>query len=406
MTKYERFSALAGAIALLALAACSNAGSTSTGSPSGGPPDGGVGSGPQPIAAISADGPAARGAAGPTADVAGVCLSADEAELGRLINEYRASKGLPPAVISKSLTLVAQQHVWDSINNWKVNWPPAPPGKECNLHSWSNTVNPALREGTWTGVCYTSDHANAQGQWIKPAEIAGFPGEAGENSFWTSNQKSPGDALEAWKNSPGHNNSIIEQGGWGRVASIGIGMGEGWAHLWLSGTEDPQGAAPVCANSAPQPTAAQPTAEQPAPALPTTEPATLPAATAEAPTAEFVASPVPPAPPGPTGPILDATGAVDAATRGSHTFAITQRQLYTIVITPSAELDIDPEITCTVLIEGSFDGFQSFGVNFHDAGLGGAETFTFEAPGTGDCTLTVGGRDGTAGSYTLAVSAQ
>jgi hypothetical protein len=205
------------------------------------------------------------------------------------------------------------------------------------------------------------------------------------------------------------------------VASIGIGMGEGGAHLWLSGTEDPQGAAPACANSVPTIAPAQPTAEQPTPVVSTAEPATLPAATAEAPTAEaptaeaptaeaptaeFVASPVPPAPPGPTGPILDATGTVDTATRGNHTFAITQRQLYTVVITPSAELDVDPEITCTVLIEGSFDGFQSFGVNFHDAGVGGTETFTFDAPGTGDCTLTIGGRDATAGTYTLAVSAQ
>ena len=126
----------------------------------------------------------------------------------RQVNEYRASLNLPALQISKSLSLVAQQHVWDTNNN-KAAWPAAPAGKTCNLHTWSGVVNPALQQGTWTANCYTSDHANAQGMWNKPGEIAGFPGEGVENSFWSSGTASPAGALTAWKNSPGHNLSLI-----------------------------------------------------------------------------------------------------------------------------------------------------------------------------------------------------
>jgi hypothetical protein len=56
---------------------------------------------PLPIPEGAQEGPAARGASGPTSDVAGVCLSSAEAEMARLINEYRSSLNLPPIPVSK-----------------------------------------------------------------------------------------------------------------------------------------------------------------------------------------------------------------------------------------------------------------------------------------------------------------
>ena len=110
----------------------------------------------------AAEGPADRGTTGPASDVAGVCLSAAEGDLARMVNEYRPSLNLPPMQISKSLSLVAQQHAAYSVNNSNA-WPAPPAGKPGNMHSWSGVVNPALQQGTWTANCYTSDHANAPG---------------------------------------------------------------------------------------------------------------------------------------------------------------------------------------------------------------------------------------------------
>jgi uncharacterized protein YkwD len=394
-------------------------------------------SAPVIISASTNDGPAARGATGPTADVAGVCLNQEEARLGVLINEYRASLNLPPLQISKSLSLVAQQHVWDSINN-RGAWPAPPPGKSCNLHSWSGVVNPALTEGRWTEVCYTSDHANAAGMWSKPREIAGYPADGVENSFATSGTATAEGALNAWKNSPGHNNVITQQGGWGPMAAIGVGVSGGIAHLWLSWTADPVGEAPLCAGvtlAAPtvEPTAVPPTAvpptevpptavpptEVPPTAIPTEVPATA-AATAEQPT---VAAPteeptavsptavppttVPPTavPPttaaAPTGVILNENGTITAGSETVHTFPIFGGRTYTMLVTPSAEFDVAPAATCR------FDDGRSQSFDFDWDWEGQPESFTFTATGqsNGSCQLTISGYQGSTGTYKVEVTA-
>lgn len=383
-----------------------------------------MGSVPQIIPA-SAAGPAARGATGPTSDVAGVCLSDVEGELARMVNEYRASLNLPPLQISKSLTLVAQQHAWDSVNNQNA-WPAPPAGKTCNLHTWSGIVNPALQQGTWTANCYTSDHANAAGMWNKPAEIAGFPGEGVENSFASSGTATASGALTAWKNSPGHNNVMTQQGGWGPMAAIGVGMSGGIAHLWLSSTADPAGEALLCSGGSAMvapPTAVPPTAVPPTAVPPTATPVP-PTATPVPPTAaptdaaataaptEIPPTAVPPTavpptaiPPtvaptaAPTGTVLNENGTVEAGGTGTHTFAVTQGRTYTVVITPSATLDAEPSYDCTV---GNGSASGGFDWNWE----GEAETFSYTATGNGSCTVTVAGYGGTTGTYTITATAE
>ena len=371
------------------------------------------------------EGPAGRGATGPTSDVAGVCLSADEAELGRQINEYRAEKGLPPYQISKSLSLVAQQHVWDSTNNFN-NWPAPPAGKTCNMHSWSGVVNPALKEGTWTALCYTNQHDNAPIQWIKPREIAGYPGEANEISYAASAGATPLGAMTAWKNSPGHHGALIDQG----VVAIGVGMGGQFAHVWLSHTADPVGEAPLCpgavvntptveAPTAVPPTAVPPTEIPPTAVPPTEVPPTTAAATAEPTTAAatdvpptaVVPTDVPPtavpptavppttAPPAPTGEILNANGTIAAGGRSQHVFELGPGRTYTVVVTPSAEFDVDPRYNCTTG-SGSING----GFDWNWEGV--AETLTLSSRGTGSCTIDVLGYQGSIGDYTIVVTAR
>lgn len=412
---------------LLLLAACggatgSNNTTGATTDQSGGDATGRVkenaamGSAPLVPVTGSAEGPAARGATGPTSDVAGTCLSATEGELARLVNEYRASLGLPPMLISKSLTLVAQQHAWDSVNNSNA-WPAPPAGKTCNMHSWSGNVNPALQQGTWTANCYTSDHANAQGMWNKPGEIAGFPGEGVENSFASSGTASAVGALTAWKNSPGHNNVITQQGGWGPMASMGVGVLNGVAHLWMSSTLDPVGEAPLCSGGsamAVQPTAVPPTAVPPTAVPPTAVPPTAvpptaaptdPAATAVPPTAvpptAVPPTAVPPTvvPAASTGTILNENGTIGAGETTVHSFAVAPGLTYTVVVAPSAEFDAAPAFNCT-----TNGGNASGGFDWDWEGV--PERFTFASPGTGSCTVTVGGYDGSTGTYTIVATAQ
>lgn len=360
---------------LVLLAACGGS-STGDDASTGAVP---MASGPFLPKASQVDGPAARGATATTSDVAGVCLTPQEAELARLINEYRGTKGLPPIQVSKSLTLVAQQHAWDSVNNSNA-WPAAPAGKTCNMHSWSGNVNPALQQGTWTGVCYTDDHANMAGMHSKPREIAGYPADGFENSHWASAGASPAGAINGWKNSPGHNAVITEQDGWGPFLALGVGISGQYAHMWVGQVADPAGEPPLCGGG----TVAQPTA------APTTAAATVAPTTAAATTA--------PTNNGAAGEVLNQTGTVSGG-GVDHTFDVAQGRRYSVVVTPSAELDAAVAYRCS-----TGNGSRSATIDSNWAGE--AESFSYEAPGNGSCTVTVSGYEGSTGNYTIVITAQ
>lgn len=169
----------------------------------------------------------------------GECLTDGEASLANLINQYRAENGLAPVPVTRSLTAVAQWHVWDlDVNH--------PHGGSCNLHSWSDS------ESIWSPVCYTADHANAAGMWSKPDEITSgaYTSNGYEIAFWGSTD--PQTALNAWKGSPGHNDVILNAGIWATYSpwpAMGIGMRNGYAVVWFGGVADPQGTVPACSTT-------------------------------------------------------------------------------------------------------------------------------------------------------------
>ena len=160
-------------------------------------------------------------------------LTPDEKKLANLINDYRESKGLKRLPISKSLTEVARTHVKDSNLHSPEN------GKDkrgiaCNGHSWSDN-------GNWTPVCYTSDHLYAELAWSKPRELTVYQGNGYEISYWHSRKATPQIALNAWKNSPGHNAVLIGEQNWSSLNVMGVAIYGNYSHVWFGREDDPAG---------------------------------------------------------------------------------------------------------------------------------------------------------------------
>ena len=168
----------------------------------------------------------------------GQCLSPQEDELARLINEYRVENDLSPVDVTHSLTMVAQWHVADLHANHPHN-------DDCNLHSWSSN-------GPWSAVCYTPDHANRSEMWNKPREITAnvYPGNGFENAFGggDGSQATAQVAFKSWKKSSPHNAVFLEQGKWNgkNWSAMGVGLHEGYAAVWFGDESDPQGVILPC----------------------------------------------------------------------------------------------------------------------------------------------------------------
>jgi len=158
----------------------------------------------------------------------GSCLSLEEKKLYDLMMDYRRSKGLPSIPLSAKLTLVAQTHARDLVENYDFN-----PGNRCNPHSWS-------RKGKWSPCCYNSDPSRGKCMWDKPMEIAGYDSPGYEIAYYSSAGASALEGLEGWKKSPSHNPVIINEGIWKNVVwkGIGIGIYKQYGVVWFGELED------------------------------------------------------------------------------------------------------------------------------------------------------------------------
>lgn len=158
------------------------------------------------------------------------------AELARLVNEYRVSKGKPALPLSKAMMATAGAHVAD-LSAHPGTW-----GGSCNLHSWSNFGAPL-----YTGCCYTADHAQAACMWRKPSEIssglgfARYPGNGYEIAF-AGGGATPQQVLDAFKGSAPHNAVILNTGSWeflNPYPAMGAAMLNGYAVVWFGDAADP-----------------------------------------------------------------------------------------------------------------------------------------------------------------------
>lgn len=150
-----------------------------------------------------------------------------EAELYRLIMEYRKANGLPEIPRSNALTQVARLHVRDLEENH-------PDRGGCNLHSWS-------AHGTWSACCYTDNHSEASCMWNKPRELTSYKGNGFEIAHWSTEKVTPDAALRGWQGSHGHNSLLLNQGPWKDPwNAIGIGIRGSYAVVWFGTAADPK----------------------------------------------------------------------------------------------------------------------------------------------------------------------
>lgn len=158
-------------------------------------------------------------------------LSVEETELYNLIMKYREEMGLKKIPLSPSLTIVAQTHVKDLVDNM-------PDLGECNGHSWSD-------KGTWTACCYTPDHAKSECMWNKPGELTtykgyGFEIATGSNDCCSDFVMTAEYALQSWQGSAGHDAVIVNSGKWEQAwNAVGIGLYGGFAVVWFGWDADP-----------------------------------------------------------------------------------------------------------------------------------------------------------------------
>ena len=176
-------------------------------------------------------------------------LSAKEKELIKLVNDYREQHGKKRLKVSKSLMKVARTHINDLNMNFDMDNPPVDSrGIKGNMHSWSD-------KGNWTPVVYTKDHKYDELTNIKPKEITGYDQDGFEvavNGFMITPQR----ALEKWKNSPKHNDTILSQNGWDPtpeeekngftgLSNMGVAINGDYACIWFTnnnnGVVDPMG---------------------------------------------------------------------------------------------------------------------------------------------------------------------
>lgn len=162
----------------------------------------------------------------------GTCMTEQEAELARLINEWRGRHDLPPVPLARSLYTVAKWHVLDLALFAPHLDKTDSRGMPCDLHSWSDKGE---GRGWWEPVCYTADHMYARQMWSKPKEIAGYTGGSYENIYWTSAPLSPGMVIGFWENRAGEMDLILEQKDWknSKWKAMGVGMHGGFAAVWL-----------------------------------------------------------------------------------------------------------------------------------------------------------------------------
>jgi uncharacterized protein YkwD len=165
-------------------------------------------------------------------------LTEKEKQLADLVNQYRTQSGLSSLPVTNSLTKVARAHVTD-LNTNHPDTETYGTGN-CNRHSWSD-------HGTWTPVCYTGSK-EASLMWSKPREITeSYEGNGYEIANWNSREATPSAAMDEWKGSSQHSDTILQRGIFSGIVwkAMGVSIDGNYAVVWFGQDADPAGPVPV-----------------------------------------------------------------------------------------------------------------------------------------------------------------
>lgn len=142
----------------------------------------------------------------------------EEEKLYQLINDYRVQHGLPVVSRSPRLTLVANRHVRDMVENLGYF-----------THSWSDCDYDANDPDTY--AC--SSRA--------PRRLGtGFRGKAYENAHFNPAGATAESAFAGWSRSRDHNALMLNLSNWSdnEWEAMGIGIYRQYAVMWVSERRD------------------------------------------------------------------------------------------------------------------------------------------------------------------------
>jgi len=165
-------------------------------------------------------------------------LGDEERQLADLINQYRQENNLPPVPVTNSLTKVARAHLLD-LNTYHPDTRNYGSG-DCNTHSWSS-------HGDWTAVCYTGS-AQMYQMHNKPREITdSYTGDGYEDAFWAVPEATPQGAIDLWRSSIDHSDTILQKGIFAGIIwkAMGVAIDGSYALVWFGQEEDPAGLVPA-----------------------------------------------------------------------------------------------------------------------------------------------------------------
>ncbi len=145
---------------------------------------------------------------------AGDANSAEEQALFDLVAKYRTANGLPAVRLSPALSMVANRHIIDLLQNVKAF-----------THGWSNCPYDFNVEKTWPCVSDSPKRLNS-----------GYTGQAFETLYrTTAGQATPALAMDAWKKSKLHNSIILNLDVFKDLPwnEVGVAVEGGYAALWF-----------------------------------------------------------------------------------------------------------------------------------------------------------------------------
>ncbi len=145
---------------------------------------------------------------------AGDSTSADEKALFDLVTKYRSASGRPPLRLSTTLSMVANRHLIDLMQNVKFF-----------THGWSNCPYDFAVEKTWPCVSDAPKRLNS-----------GYNGKAFETLYRTEKgNASPIAAIDAWKISNLHNAIILNRDSFKDMSwdEVGVAIVGQYAALWF-----------------------------------------------------------------------------------------------------------------------------------------------------------------------------